>query len=116
MKPYLALLLNGALALALGLLGYFASSSPSPTALIPALFGLVFLLMVPGMAKENKIIAHLVVLLTVVLLAALSMPLRGAIGRGDSMAIFRVTILMLASAAALGVYVRSFIQARRSKK
>lgn len=113
MKPYMALLLNGGLAVALGLIAYFTSSNPSPTALIPAFFGLVFLLMVPGMKKENKIVAHLVVLLTFVLLVALFMPLRGAIGRGDGMAIFRVIILMLATVSALGVYVRSFIAARR---
>ena len=60
--------------------GYLSSASPSPTALIPLFFGVALLLCYPGIKKENKIIAHVAVLLTLIVLVALFMPLKGAIG------------------------------------
>ena len=43
----------------------------SPTALIPVGFGVILLLCTIGLKKENKIIAHVAVLLTLVILVAL---------------------------------------------
>ena len=112
MKPFQALVANGAVITLLGLWGYFASENPSPTALIPVVFGLLFLSAAPAMRRENKVIAHIVVVFTLLLLVALFMPFKGALGRGDSAGAFRVGLMMLATAVAMIVYIRSFIQAR----
>jgi hypothetical protein len=79
-------------------------------------FGVAFILMNPPLRRENKVVAHIVVVLTLLIIIALIMPLRGAIGRGDTMGMVRVVIMMVSSAVAMGVFVNSFIQARRARK
>jgi hypothetical protein len=115
MKPHFVNLLNAVILIVLGLWGYQASSTPSPTALIPVGFGAVFVLATPSLRRGNKAVAHVVVLLTLVLVFALVMPLRGAITRGDLVAAVRVGVMLAGCIAALVVYVKSFIDARRSR-
>ena len=115
MKPFQINLAIAVILIALGLWSYLASTSPSPTALIPVGFGVVFALLTPGMRKENKVAAHVVVLLTLVLAFALVVPLRGALNRDDFVAALRVGIMLLGCVVALVVYIRSFIEARRSR-
>ena len=93
--------------------GYLSSASPSPTALIPLFFGVALLLCYPGIKKENKIIAHVAVLLTWIVLVALFMPLKGAFGRDDSMAIIRISVMIIGSAMSMTAFIRSFIAARK---
>ena len=95
--------------------GYLSSASPSPTALIPLFFGVALLLCYPGIKKENKIIAHIAVLLTLIVLVALFMPLKGAFGRDDSMAITRISVMIIGSAMSMTAFIRSFIAARKNK-
>ena len=73
MKTYQANLLNSIVLIVLGLWGYF--EVVSPTALIPVFFGIVLLLCNVGVKKENKVIAHIVVLLTLLLLMVVLMSL-----------------------------------------
>ena len=115
MKPFQANLLNAIVLIAMGLWGYFSADKPSNTALIPVAFGVIFALVTPPFRKENKIVAHIVVLLTFLLLIALIMPLRGAITRGDSMAIMRVGLMMATTLIALIIFVKSFIDARKAR-
>lgn len=115
MKPYQINLVNAFILIALGLWGYLASTSPSPTALIPVGFGIVFAFATTSLRKENKLIAHLVVLLTVVLILALIIPLRGALIRNDMVAAVRVGIMLAGCIAAMVIYIQSFIEARRSR-
>ena len=96
--------------------GYLSSASPSPTALIPLFFGVALLLCYPGIKKENKIIAHVAVLLTLIVLVALFMPLKGAFGRDDSMAIIRISVMIIGSAMSMTAFIRSFIAARKNKQ
>ncbi|MEM1019709.1 MAG: hypothetical protein AAGJ09_04365 [Pseudomonadota bacterium] len=115
MNAATASLLNGFLLIALSMWGYYASTSPSPTALIPTLVGAVLLLCYPGVKKHNKLIAHIAVALTLLVLIALVMPMRGAIGRGDGAAIARVGIMWGSTAYALFYFIKSFIDARKDK-
>lgn len=115
MTPGNVSLLNAVVLIALGLLGYFSSDSPSPTAFIPVAFGAVLLVCNPGVRNNNKVIAHVAVLLTLILLLALAMPLKGAIGRGDGAAIVRVGIMIATTALAMGVFIKSFIDVRKAK-
>jgi hypothetical protein len=115
MKPYQINLLNALILITLGAWGYLGSESPSPTALIPVGFGVVFLLAHAPFKKENKIVAHIVVVLTLLLLIALITPLTSAINRSDNTAAIRVGIMMASCAVAMVIYIKSFIDARRNK-
>ena len=115
MTPGNISLLNALLLVSIGAWGYFGSESPSPTALIPVGFGVVLLLLNPGVRKHNKAIAHIAVLLTLLILLGLAMPMKGAIERGDSLAIGRVAIMILSTVLAMVVFIKSFIDARKAK-
>ena len=111
MKASKANLINSITLIAIGGWGYF--SGTSMTALIPVVFGVILLLCNNGVKKENKIIAHVAVLATIICLLGLSMPLKGAIERADYLGIIRVTIMTLTCALAIVTFVQSFIKARR---
>lgn len=113
MNAYKATLLNGAVLVLMGAWGYFASGSV--TAVIPAVFGILFLLMAGGVKAENKIVAHVVALLALVVLFALFRPFLGTIDRGDGLASLRVGLMMLTTIIALVAYIKSFIDARRAR-
>ncbi|MEM7160819.1 MAG: hypothetical protein AAF487_00130 [Bacteroidota bacterium] len=116
MKAHVASLINAIAMIALGLWGYFGSETPSPTAFIPVGFGIVLLALNNGVKKENKVIAHIAVLLTLIIVIALGMALKGAIGRGDNMASTRVGIMLLTAVLAIVAFIRSFIQARKNRE
>jgi uncharacterized membrane protein len=116
MKPYIATIILSFILMAMSAWGYFGSSTPSTSALIPMAWGIMLLLCSYGVKKENKIVAHIAIFLVVLLALALFMPLKGAIGRGDMVALARVSIMEIALVSTLVVYIRSFIQARRDRK
>ena len=113
MKPFIANLIYAILLIAISLWGYFTSDNPSFTAFIPTIAGAVLLALTPSMKKENKTIAHIVVVLTLLLIVALVKPLTAAFGRSDSMAITRILIMMGWGVVAMIVYIKSFITARK---
>ncbi|MEM6688415.1 MAG: hypothetical protein AAF664_03245 [Planctomycetota bacterium] len=108
-------LLNAILLIALGIAGFVTSDSPSKTAFIPVVAGALIMACNPGVRRNNKAIAHIAVLLTLVILLGLVMPLKGAFDREDSAAIGRVTIMLLSTLLALVFFIKSFIDVRRSK-
>ena len=116
MKAYQVSLINAITLIAMGAWAYFTSDSPSVTALIPAILGVVLLVLNGGLRKENKTVAHIAVVVTLITLLGLGMPLKGAIGRGDILAIVRVSLSLLTTIAALIAFVRSFIAARKNRE
>jgi len=115
MNAHIASLINAALLVALGAYGYFSSDTPSVTALIPVIVGVVLLLCSPGVKSGNKIIAHVAVLLTLLILFGLIKPLLGAIGREDIGAIIRVGIMLVSTVVGMVYFVRNFIANKRLK-
>ncbi len=113
MKPHIVSLLNAIVLISIGTWGYIGSESPSVTALIPVAFGVILLLLNPWLKKENKIIAHIVVLLTFVILMGLFKPLMGAIDRDSTISIVRVSVMMLFTVIALITFIRNFINVRK---
>ena len=113
MKAYIASLINAAALISLSLWGYLSSETPSLTALIPTGIGIVILILNKGVKNENKIIAHIVVTLTLIVLIGLIKPLLGALDRNDTLAIIRVTTMILTSVMAMAFFVKSFIDARK---
>ena len=85
------------------------------TLLIGVIFAVVFLLLAPGIKRENSLIAHIAVVLVVVFILALFNPLRATIERGNVAGTIRVGLMMLTSLVALVYYVKSFIDARRAR-
>lgn len=108
--------INAITLIGIGGYGYLQSSTPSPTSLIPVIIGLALLIMNGGIKKENKIIAHIAILLTLLILLGLIMPLFGAIGRSDNFAVLRVALMMATTVYAIIGFISSFIAARKSKK
>lgn len=100
----------------IGLFGYFQSQTPSPTAFIPVIFGGILLALNSGVKSQNKIIAHVAVTATLVMLIGLLMPLKSAISKDDIFAALRVSFMLLTTIIALISFIQSFIQARKEKE
>lgn len=111
MKPEQANLLNSLTLISLGLWGYFDVNSP--TALIPVFFGVILFLCNNGLKNDNKIIAHVAVFLTLLLLIALvGMRLPKSLDTGG-VGLYRVVGMILTSGLAMLVFVKNFIENRK---
>lgn len=117
----------GVLLIVLGLVGYFGTGSAHPTALIPTWFGLAlgvggFLAISPS-EKRRKIFMHINVTIGLVgLIGALAAALQGygharSLGVDpDYIALAAKLVMALLLLIYVNLCVRSFIQARRSRK
>jgi len=114
MKPYFINFLNALVLVLLGSWAYSSSETPSVTALIPVITGIILLAITPGFKKGNRVLAHVAVVLTFLILIGLIKPLTGAIGRADGTGIARVIIMIITSLAAMIIFIKSFIDARSS--
>jgi positive regulator of sigma E activity len=90
--------------------GYFESGSP--TSLIPVVIGVLLVLLNKGIKTENKVVAHIAVLVTL-LGFALVMPLMRAMEDGRTEAILRILIMLSSTVYAMIFFVKSFIDARK---
>ena len=106
-------LINSLALIAIGSWAYFSSETPSVTALIPVIAGVILLLLTPGFKRGSRVLAHLAVVLTFLILIGLIKPLTGAIGRSDSLGIARVSVMIITSILAIVVFIKSFMHARR---
>jgi hypothetical protein len=107
--------INSIALLTMSLWGYIDTNSF--TALIPALFGTTLFVLGMLLNKEKlvKIAAHVIVLFTLLILTALTIQvLPGAIERGG-IGLARVLIMITTSSIAMIVFIKSFINNRRSK-
>ena len=116
MKAHVASFVNALILIGFGLWAYLGSETPSKTALIPVGFGGVLLILCKGIKKENKIVAHIAVLLTLLILGGLVKPLTAAIGREDGLALMRVSVMIVSTVVALVYFIKSFIDVRRARK
>lgn len=116
MKPYKSSLINALFLIGLGSWSYFSSDARPVTALIPVIVGVILLGLNKGIKAENKVVAHIAVLLTLVILIGLIKPLTGAIERSSTMGIVRVSLMIATTAFALVTFIRSFIEVRKNRK
>ena len=121
MKTYQANIVNALALILMPLWAYlsFEATSEKPqqsiTALIPLFLGVILILCNNGLKKENKIIAHVAVFVTLIALAGLLMPLKSAISEARNLSIIRVLIMLLTGVFAMVTFVKSFIAARKNK-
>ena len=117
MKAPQANLLNAIVLVAAGVIGYFfiipEGGVKAPTALIPAAFGLLFLVLHKGVATSNKIVAHIVVVLTALLLFICASRFFKIEDWGPKKYIFLACIV--SNVLALIAFIGSFIDARKNK-
>ena len=106
-------LLNSICLIGMGLWGYFEFSAP--TAFIPVGFGVILLVCYNGVKAQNKVIAHIAVLLTLLILVALcGMTLPKKIESGGT-GLLRVLSMIVTSALSMVLFIKSFIDARKNK-
>ena len=116
MKPFHANFLNGLILTTLGLWGYFGSETRPITALKPVIIGAILLFLTQGIKNENKVIAHIAVVLTFLILIGLIKPLLGAVDRSNNAAIIRVGIMIFSTIVSMIFFIKSFINARKSRE
>ncbi len=122
MKTYQANMLNVLTLIAMSLWAYFAHEptpdkmSPSVTTFIPLVFGVILLLCHNGIKKENKIIAHVAVLVTLLSVIGLTKPFMSALDEERFMSVFRVGAMILTGVLAMTIFIQSFIRNRRKNK
>ena len=113
MKVHQANTLNSISLILLGFWGYFDTTSA--TALIPVGFGFILFICNSGIKKENKLISHLAVLLTLIILIALiGMRLPKSLESGG-VGLYRVLIMIITSIVAMVSFIQSFIKVRQQK-
>jgi len=108
-------LVNSIALISMSAWGYIDTNSF--TALIPAAFGVVLLILGTMLSNEKlvKLSAHLVVLFTLLILLALVIQvLPGVLDRGG-IGLIRVILMILTSSIAMIVYIKSFIDNRKSR-
>lgn len=119
MKTHQANLLNSITLILMPLWAYLTfegtvdKPEQSVTAFIPLFFGVVLLLCNGGVKKENKIIAHIAVLVTLIALLGLTMPLKAAVADGRTLSIIRVAAMLLTGSLAMISFIKSFVAARK---
>jgi hypothetical protein len=117
-------LLFGLFLIALGMVGYVATGSEHWTALIPAAFGLVFLLLGELSRRDNlrMHVMHAAALLSLIGFAATA---RGFLGLARIMgggeverpaAVISQSLMALSCLVYLALCIRSFVEARRRRR
>ena len=122
MKTYQANLINSLALILMPLWAYLTyegtleKPKQSITALIPLFLGVILFLCNNGVKKENKVIAHIAVAVTLIALLGLFMPLKAAIVEDRTLSVIRVAIMLLTGMLAMITFIRSFIANRKSKQ
>ena len=122
MKTFQANLINSLTLILMPLWAYltYEGTAEKPeqsiTALIPLFLGIILFLCNNGIKKENKVIAHIAVVVTFIALLGLFMPLKAAIAEDRTLSVVRVAIMLFTGMLAMITFVRSFIANRKSKQ
>ena len=113
-------LINSISLIVVSLWGYFVVNANANewewTPLIPVVFGFILFLCDKGLKNEDKVIAHIAVVVTLVAIISLVVkPLQPALADKDWEGVFRISIMILTGLLAMITFVKSFIKARTKK-
>ena len=108
-------LINSIALISMSVWGYIDTNSF--TALIPAVFGVILLLLGTMLTNEKlvKLSAHLVVLFTLFILVALVVQVLPGVVERVGIGLIRVILMISTSAIAMIVFIKSFIDNRKSR-
>ena len=109
-------LLNALTLVIMGAWGAYATQLASMTALIPVVGGLILLACQKGVTSENKMIAHVAVLLTLILVAGIVKPFMSAQADGDTMGMIRTGAMIITGILAMVFFIKSFRDARKARE
>ena len=109
-------LINALALIILGAWGCYATGMASKTALIPVVGGLILLACHSGVSKQNKIIAHIAVVLTLLLILGIARPFSAALGSGEAMKIVRTGGMLLTGILAMVYFIKNFREAIKSRE
>ena len=113
LSPKNASLFSSAVLIIIGLSGYFIKLSA--TALIPVVFGVILIICYLLYEKNNKVIAHIAVSVTLLVFISLFMPLSKRFAADDINGILRIVTMQLVSLYSIACFVLSFIKARKDQ-
>ena len=113
MKAYSANLINSIALVVVGLWDYVATQTLSSSNMVPVAAGIILLFLYNGVKREDKIIAHIAVTITLLVFLSLIKPFVEAVEDIDVTLIIRNLILILTGILAMVYFVKSFIDARR---
>ncbi|MEX0929934.1 MAG: hypothetical protein WD266_04830 [Balneolales bacterium] len=107
----------GVILIILGVAGYFISGMVSATALIPAFFGVIFVILGRLAARENlrKHMMHAAAVLALVLIFPTIGAIPGLFGPGADISVISRSLTAIASVIFLILCVKSFIDARKER-
>ena len=111
LEPKLILKYNSSILIIISLISYYFSTSV--TALIPFFFGCILSIVYFLYDKNNKLFAHIALLVILLLLFGLWKPFSSAFDRHDNFAILRVGTMILFNLYTVICFVNSFIKARK---
>ena len=108
-------LINSIALISMSVWGYIDTNSF--TALIPAVFGVILLLLGTMLTNEKlvKLSAHLVVLFNLFILVALVVQVFPGVVERGGIGLIRVILMISTSAIAMIVFIKSFIDNRKSR-
>lgn len=113
MKASTINLINSLVLIIFGTWGYFDfETSQSLTAFIPVGFGVILLICQNGVKTENKVIAHIAVVLTFLILIALASKIPGKL-ESQGLGLLRICSMTFTCLLSMIAFVLSFIKARR---
>ncbi len=111
--PKKAIALNAVTLILVGVIAYFIKGSP--TALIPAVFGVFISICFFTYDKNNKVVAHICLVLMLLVFGSLFMPLKARMAADDISGMLRVSAMQLVTLYAIICFIVSFIQARKER-
>ncbi len=116
MKAPTANLINAIVLIVIGAWGAYATQLASMTALIPVIGGLILLACQKGVSTENKMIAHIAVLVTLILIIGIVRPFMSALSDGDTLGMVRTGAMIVTGILAMVAFIGSFRAARKARE
>ena len=112
-NPKKVIALNAVTLILIGVVAYFIKGSP--TALIPAVFGIFISICFLTYDKNNKVVAHICLVLMLLVFGSLFMPLKARIAANDLSGMLRVGAMQAVTLYAMVCFIVSFVRARKER-
>ena len=116
MKAHAANMINSIALIVIGLWDYLATQTLASNNMIPVAGGLLLLIFYDGVKREDKVTAHIAVIITLFVFLSLIKPFDEALHDGEAGATIRYLVMLLSSLLAIAYFVKSFIDARKGRK